>query len=122
MWRASSVGETYLYVPRAEQHPSLFQYPPRTIADPTYGISLGRGGFKFRNDWNKIGIYVRLNTVGKQDGLLMMWIDDVVVVKFEKMVYRTLERIQVTGIMFDTFFGRFFFFSLSLHLFNTGNG
>ncbi|RUS25014.1 hypothetical protein BC938DRAFT_472746 [Jimgerdemannia flammicorona] len=106
MWRANSAGEAYLYVPRSEQHSTLFEYPPRTIADATYGISLGRGGFNFRDGgWTRVGIFVGLNDVDAQNGVLKVWIDDKEVVDFGKMVYRTQDTVRIAGVMFDTFFG-----------------
>ncbi|RUP42770.1 hypothetical protein BC936DRAFT_138110 [Jimgerdemannia flammicorona] len=107
MWRANSAGEAYLYVPRSEQHSTLFEYPPRTIADATYGISLGRGGFNFRDGgWTRVGIFVGLNDVDAQNGVLKVWIDDKEVVDFGKMVYRTQDTVRIAGVMFDTFFGK----------------
>ncbi|KLO04817.1 hypothetical protein SCHPADRAFT_911425 [Schizopora paradoxa] len=49
MWRQSSLGELYAYIPLTENNRKhLLAVPPRTIANPDFGFSVGRGSFTFR--------------------------------------------------------------------------
>ncbi|KAG0345665.1 hypothetical protein BG004_003333 [Podila humilis] len=62
----------------------------KIICNPTYGISIGRGGgFKFRSGhWHNITQVVRANSKGKavKDGYLVVYLDGKVVVRAENIV------------------------------------
>jgi hypothetical protein len=105
MWRKNGDGEAYLYVPKSEQDPSISKIPPFTEINPTYGISAGRGAFKFRSgQWDTVGLYVKLNDVGTANGIFKIWINEKLAIEFDKVVWRTTN-ISIDGVQFETFFG-----------------
>jgi len=49
MWRQNSLGELYAYIPLTDTNrKQLLAVPPRSIANPDFGFSVGRGSFRFR--------------------------------------------------------------------------
>ena len=63
------MGELYAYVPLAENNASRLLAVAGSRQNSDYGISVGRGAFKFKvGIWNAIGIRVKLNDVGVEDG------------------------------------------------------
>jgi len=105
MWRKNGNGEAYLYVPKNEQDPSISTIPPFTEINPTYGISAGRGAFKFTaGQWDTVGMYVKLNEIGKANGIFKVWHNNKLAIEFDKVVWRTMD-ISIDGIQFETFFG-----------------
>ncbi|TFL01094.1 polysaccharide lyase family 14 protein, partial [Pterulicium gracile] len=73
MWRAEGEGELYLYAPRSAQPPSLCSPPERynTSCSSTYGLSIGRGNFKWEEGrWTEVRQVVSLNRVFPFDNSL----------------------------------------------------
>ncbi|KAF9423458.1 hypothetical protein BGZ94_008282 [Podila epigama] len=62
----------------------------KNICNPTYGISIGRGGaFKFRSGtWHNVTQLIKVNSKGNavRDGYLAVYLDNKVVVKAENIV------------------------------------
>ncbi len=107
MWRKNGDGELYLYTPKAaKQHGDYKKIPPSTHCNPGYGDSIARGSFKFAaGGWTRVRITVVLNSPGKQNGVIRLHANGKEVVKFDKIVWRTNDRVVTKGIMFQTFFG-----------------
>ncbi|KAI8811272.1 hypothetical protein BJ742DRAFT_753808 [Cladochytrium replicatum] len=107
MWRANANGEAYLYVSDKNSH--LCQYP--NVCDDEYGLSLGRGMFKFTaGTWNAIGIYVRLNTPGKRNGIVQIFKNGELVINSTNILFQDADgssnaSLPPTTLMFSTFFG-----------------
>lgn len=90
MWRTAGAGEVYAYLP----------------SDTGYGTSLGRGKWLFRvNQWYCIEQRVALNTPGKDDGYVTVWLDGKPVLNATNLTFRTVDALQIDGILFSTFFG-----------------
>ena len=103
MWRKNLDAEAYVYRPptQAPQYARI----PSAIFNQKYGDSLWRGKLKFRRgQWNSVRIHVRLNSVGKQDGLVEVQINDTKM-SYNSMVWRTDPRVMLSCMLFDTFFG-----------------
>jgi hypothetical protein len=104
MWRTNGMGEAYVYVP-----PALMSKDYKkscTESNPQYGDSIGRGSFHFKkNAWNKITIYTKLNTPGKDDGVLRVSHDGKTVIDVKCMCYRRDKAVMTRYAMFSTFFG-----------------
>jgi hypothetical protein len=49
-------------------------------------------------------VHIRLNTVGRSDGLIKVAINGVER-EFDKMVWRTDPAVHLSSVLFDTFFG-----------------
>ncbi|KAG0330086.1 hypothetical protein BG000_011831 [Podila horticola] len=62
----------------------------KNICNPTYGISIGRGGdFKFKSGtWHNITQLVKVNSKGKaiRDGYLVVYLDNKMVIRAENLV------------------------------------
>ncbi|KAI8810745.1 hypothetical protein BJ742DRAFT_173729 [Cladochytrium replicatum] len=85
MWRTTGLGEAYMYISPKNGH--LCVYP--TVCDDQYGISLGRGRFQFvPGTWNRMAIYVKLNTPGLADGVVRIFQNDTVVIESSQILYR----------------------------------
>ncbi|ORX81949.1 hypothetical protein K493DRAFT_320546 [Basidiobolus meristosporus CBS 931.73] len=105
MWRDGGDGEVYSYAPD-KQASEYCHIPPETVCNPQYGDSLARGSFKFTpGKWSVVRQSIRLNTVGKQDGLLKVWMDGQLVIDYNQMVFRVQPDAKLSGILFHTFFG-----------------
>jgi hypothetical protein len=91
MWRAKGEGELYAY---------LFGH------DDPYGVSLAKGKWRFfPGQWHTLEQRVKLNTPGKKDGILTVWIDRRKILDETNVEYRTDPKLQIEGIFFSTFFG-----------------
>lgn len=63
------------------------------MCDSSYGVSIGRGSFKFaRGEWTTVEQRVVLNTPGKQDGIFTLDVDGRRVVERHDVFYRDLPR------------------------------
>jgi hypothetical protein len=90
MWRRAGAGEVYAYLPSSREH----------------GTSLGRGSWTWPTGrWACIEQAVRLNTPGKQDGSVQVWLDGAHVLTVRDLVFRTADRLKIDGLFFSTFFG-----------------
>ena len=90
MWRAKGVGEVYTYMPSSKNH----------------GSSLGRGDWRFETGvWHEIVQRVKLNTIGKEDGVVEVYLDGNLVHKSDDLVFRTVDTLKIDGLFFSTFFG-----------------
>ncbi|WWD03341.1 hypothetical protein V865_001393 [Kwoniella europaea PYCC6329] len=89
MWRAGGQGELYLYAPKDRQTPSLCQTPPKSICDAAYGLSIGRGAWKFAlGDWTTVRQDVWLNTPGQNDGGFNIWVNGQLILSANDVRYR----------------------------------
>ncbi|KAI8073288.1 hypothetical protein BC940DRAFT_357782 [Gongronella butleri] len=103
MWREHGNGEAYMYVPVTNQ---LCAQDNVICNQDGYGTSMGRGELRFRQgQWTSLDMYLEMNTPGKADGLLILWQDDVQVIKFTEMEYRETNGLGAGTLMFTTFFG-----------------
>ncbi|KAG8713242.1 hypothetical protein FRC11_012865 [Ceratobasidium sp. 423] len=89
MWRANSDGELYLYAPKDKQTPEVCNTPPRSICEADYGLSIGRGSFKFTpGQWTHVSQTVVLNTPGKQDGYFTLDVNGERIMDLSGLYYR----------------------------------
>lgn len=90
MWRAGGAGEVYAYLP----------------SSTTWGTSLGRGSFQFEpGRWHCLEQEVALNTPGRSDGIIRVWLDGRPVFATSDLLFRTAPALRIEGIFFSTFFG-----------------
>ncbi|ORZ06014.1 hypothetical protein BCR42DRAFT_427503 [Absidia repens] len=105
MWRENGKGEIYAYLPPKLQAKDICK-GNGNICNSDYGYSLGRGSWSFKtNTWNSVRQLVKLNTPGKQNGELTVFVNGKQVYKQSNLVYRTGSTDKMFGIVFDTFFG-----------------
>ncbi|MGZ4618441.1 MAG: polysaccharide lyase [Frankiaceae bacterium] len=90
MWRAGGLGEVYAYLPTSKH----------------YGTSLGRGAWTWRTGrWTCIEQAVVLNTPGRDDGQITVWVDGDQVLHEDGLLFRTVPDLRIEGVFFSTFFG-----------------
>ncbi|WP_242424053.1 polysaccharide lyase [Frankia sp. EI5c] len=90
MWRSGGKGQVYAYLPASTQ----------------YGTTLGLGTWEFvPGRWTAVQQRVRLNTPGRADGSLTVWIDGREVFRQDGMLYRSTPALRIEGVFFSTFFG-----------------
>ena len=90
MWREGGAGEVYAYLPSSK----------------TWGTSLGRGSFRFLpGRWHCLEQEVALNTPGRADGVVRVWLDGRPVYATETLLFRTVPTLRIEGLFFSTFFG-----------------
>jgi hypothetical protein len=90
MWRAAGSGEVYAYLPSSQ----------------TWGTSLGRGSFRFQpGSWQCLEQELMLNTPGRADGAVRVWLDGRPVFAQEGLIFRTVATLRIEGVFFSTFFG-----------------
>lgn len=118
-------GELYTYLPHTENNTSLLlAIPPKSIRNPDYGFSVGRGSFNFTaGAWNTVSERVRLNDVGVENGeswyfgnfscvRLILVLGEIevrlngeVAILVTGLTIRTREDSHIQGIHVQTFFG-----------------
>jgi hypothetical protein len=90
MWRTNGAGEVYAYLPGASGD----------------GESLGRGSWTFTpGRWTTIEQQIHLNTPGRADGTVTVWLNGRQVFTKPDLTYRTTPDLHIDGLMFSTFFG-----------------
>lgn len=90
MWRTAGAGEVYAYLP----------------SSVTYGTEFGKGNWTWpTNVWVKIQQHVKLNTPGKKDGSIRVYINGRQTLDQEDLVFRTTKTLQIEGVFFSTFYG-----------------
>ncbi len=91
MWRSNGDGEVYAYLP---------------TNDSLWGISLGRGSWRFKaGTWTLVEQQVVLNVPGQANGSIKLWIDEKLVIDQAGLRFRDVPQLKIDGIMFSTFFG-----------------
>ncbi|OBZ75549.1 Alpha-1,3/1,6-mannosyltransferase ALG2, partial [Grifola frondosa] len=89
MWRPGGAGELYLYAPKNKQTDALCSTPPQSVCDADYGLSVGRGSFKFAaGAWTHVRQTVSLNTPGEQDGAFILEVNGQEVINRSDVFYR----------------------------------
>lgn len=70
---ASGLGEVYTYLPLTEVNADVLKsVPPKTIENPDYGFSVGRGAWTFQaGAWNTVAELIKLNNPGQNDGIFL---------------------------------------------------
>lgn len=92
MWRKDGRGEAYVYHKNQKgDYGDSFAFP----ADFRFPIEAPV----------KVKIAVTMNTVGKRDGVLRVWIDEKRLVERTDMEWRTVGSFGVDGLYFETFHG-----------------
>ncbi|KAI8327981.1 hypothetical protein EDC96DRAFT_490104 [Choanephora cucurbitarum] len=105
MWRHKGEGEIYAYLPDSMQRSDLCDNKVN-ICNADYGYSLGRGSFKFKTGkWNTLRQELTMNTPGKTNGAIVLYVNGKKVIDEKKVAFRTNSNGRVVGIMFHTFFG-----------------
>jgi len=107
MWRENGVGELYAYLPLSDSNSSqLLKVPPKSIQHPDYGFSVGRGSWSFdAGKWYTIAQRVKLNTPGREDGEVEIYINGQPVMYSGGLTFRESRESHVQGLHFQTFFG-----------------
>lgn len=76
-------------MPKDKQTPELCNLPPRSICDSDYGLSIGRGAWKFaQGGWTTVQQDVWLNTPGINDGGFNIWVNGQLVLSYDQVRYR----------------------------------
>ncbi|KAG2184010.1 hypothetical protein INT44_009021 [Umbelopsis vinacea] len=102
MWRTGGAGEAYAYIP----HSSDLCSTPLTMCNDEFGVSISRGLIQFKPAiWSKLQMYVETGTAGQNNGILKIWQDGSLVISRTDLQYRSNNMIQLSSIMFSTFFG-----------------
>ena len=90
MWRRNGDGEVYAYLPTSKN----------------YGTSIGRGNWRFQPGiWHHLEQEIKLNSPGKANGRIKVWLDGVQVLDTEGITFRYVDSLKIDGIFFSTFFG-----------------
>jgi hypothetical protein len=90
MWRRNGDGEVYAYLPTSRDR----------------GTSVGMGNWRFqKGKWYLVEQSVALNTPGKTNGSIRLWINKQLVVEDPNLTFRTTAELRIEGILFSTFFG-----------------
>ena len=77
------------YAPKDKQTSALCSTPPLSICDSVYGLSIGRGSFRFAaGNWTHVRQTVTLNTPGMQDGAFALDVNGVRVIDRDDVFYR----------------------------------
>lgn len=98
MWRRRGDGEIYAYLPENKQRDDLCD-DEGNICNPNYGYSLGRGSWTFKTGkWTRVRQTLKLNQVGKMNGVLRVDVDGTNVYNEEKLVFINKNTSKIIGI------------------------
>ncbi|KAL2919234.1 hypothetical protein HK105_200877 [Polyrhizophydium stewartii] len=108
MWRAGGNGEAYGYIPVTQNDGICSSSNSYCSAD--FGTSISRGSFKLATSaWTSIGVYVQVNTPGKPDGSVAVYVNGNRALSFNNVVYRSSSvsdsNLLVRSVMFSNFYG-----------------
>ncbi|MCE2964796.1 MAG: hypothetical protein LW855_03285 [Alphaproteobacteria bacterium] len=91
MWREGGAGAVYVYVPGRQEN---------------CGTYYGKGSFTLvPGQTQRLTQEIRLNTPGKADGVLNVWVDGELVFTEQAFIWRETGDIMLRGLFFSTFFG-----------------
>jgi hypothetical protein len=97
MWRENGTGSIYVYAPHNDE---------KVNAPKACGTYLGRGSFILTpGRRTNIKQEILLNTIGRIDGALRLWVDGVLIFEDTDFLWRTNADVQLKGLFFNTFFG-----------------
>lgn len=127
MWRAGFFGEVLLVVPIQPNGCDHNLTPEQTnkgsihnpggslvACDESWGCGLARGAFRWPMDSTElftVGMYVKMNTIGNKDGKFYFFLqkkseaNPTLVFYYDDIIYRVSDKLQISGILFSTFFG-----------------
>lgn len=98
MWRTKGEGEIYAYLPYSNL-PKALCGSSLNVCNPDYGMSLGRGTFRFAaGKWTHVRQVLTMNTPGKQDGRIVLYSNNKKVFTQKNVVFRTNSAGRVSGI------------------------
>jgi hypothetical protein len=58
-----------------------------------------------RGEWVKIGLQVKMNGLGKNDGYIKCFVNDDLCLNAEEVIFRTSIKLKIDHLLFSTFFG-----------------
>lgn len=108
MWRTAGAGELYAYLPPSAKasNKAAVCDKSNSSCDLDYGWSLGRGKWTWTpGTWQTAAQKVTLNTPGKSDGSVVIYIDGKEVYAAEGLQLRMSKQSVPQGIMVQSFFG-----------------
>lgn len=107
MWRTNGAGEMYTYLPPGlKGNTNVCHVGPKSICNPTYGASVGRGSYKWATgQWTTVSQRVKLNDVGQANGELEMFVGGKSVFTVSGLTLRDSAQGRIRGIQMETFFG-----------------
>jgi len=83
---------------------NLFAYLYYPLKKEKYGENINLNTLIIPNKWYHIKIYVKLNDIGKQNGILKIWVNKKLVLYKNNFVFR-INNIHIDQFLFHTFFG-----------------
>ena len=91
-------------MPKLAPHlPEFCQLTGYPTCSQEYGFGIaGKANYFPKDRWNKIKEIVKLNTPGQANGALTIFVNDVQIFTYDKIIYRLTNNIPINGIMFDT--------------------
>lgn len=103
-WAATDNGFSTRFMWRANGDLEIYGYLPNKST--SMGQSIGRGMFRFK-PWKYYDIAqeIVLNTLGESDGILRVYVDDILVYEKTDMMYQKKIPLWVDKVIFSTFFG-----------------
>ena len=95
MWRTGGEAVIYAYL------------PPGKYQQGVWGTDIKLGKTFPTGKWVCVEQFIRLNTVGKEDGKLTVWLDNEQVLALTDVTYRTVDNLagKIGGIYVSTFHG-----------------
>lgn len=99
MWRPEGRAVVYSYLPPSDHG---------KYGSATWGLDMYMGDSHFAvGQWHRIDQYVRVNDPGKENGLLIMWLDGEPVLSLDDITYQRQPdgKGRVGGIFFSSFHG-----------------
>ncbi|KAJ7057051.1 polysaccharide lyase family 14 protein [Mycena amicta] len=111
MFRAKGAGELYTYLPDPSFGPQFAANKKmcdiaNSTCNPTFGNSIARGAFSFTpGEWTTVSERVKLNTVGKSDGEIEIFVGGKSVINATDLVIRDSDKGRIRGMQMETFFG-----------------
>ncbi len=98
-----------MYIPKNESHVPEFcaLLGPKYANEcaPSYGYSLlSHTKIKYftKDKWASLKQTIKLNEPGKANGRLTVWVDNVQKFDFDRIIFRSTDKVKINGILFET--------------------
>jgi len=96
----SFFGPDYIDIGYYTYHANM----PKTYGEVMLWQKDNRGSLK-KDQWYCIETYIKLNTVGKSDGILRGWVDGVLAMENKNIMFRTIPELKIEEFWVNIYYG-----------------
>lgn len=88
-----------------DRHGQLGQYVYHMDQDRHFGEFMPWKSEIQKGKWQQVKTFIKLNTPGKQDGIITTWLDGKVVLDRRDLRFRSIDGLEIERLLFSVFYG-----------------